>query len=534
MTNINIDNFNIMYPEFDINFYKLFYSDLCNLNDDQLKYHYHIFGKIEKRICNNFNINFYKFFNPDLCNLNSDQLIKHYQTLGKYEARLMCEEVYNRFYPNFNIEYYQSFNKEMSNFSKYELYRHYHFIGNIANTNYINYDFIIDNYYTIPKNIELFHNRIYNHQYYRTINNYNDLLKYNKQFKKNFFIYNNQSFYQYYKDFDYNFYKNKYFNNIEKSEFEILLHYHLIGKEEKYLINNKNKVIIYTPSFNIHCGGILIMHYLAKIINDLNHHKFYAKLFIYNNLKYDNIFCNDFASIDEINDNTIVIYPETISGNPLNCKKVVRWILLELGIEMPFDHFRNWNINDLFYHWESTIEYNPIYKQLCCPWINPIFKNLNLERNSTCYLIKKGRLIHKNITYIHPNDSICIDEKNLIEIVNIFNQSTFFYCYDPNTAYVTFALLCKCIPIIYPIENINKETYFKNRMFNRNNIIHNSGIAYGNDIYEIDRAIHSIGKAENEISELYNSYKDTVNDFLNDLETINKNNFLPNIVRNYM
>ena len=67
-------------------------------------------------------------------------------------------------------------------------------------------------------------------------------------------------------------------------------------------------------------------------------------------MKYDNIFCNDFASIDEINDNTIVIYPEIISGNPLNCKNIVRWILLELGIEMPSDHFRNWQINDLIYH----------------------------------------------------------------------------------------------------------------------------------------------------------------------------------------
>lgn len=84
------------------------------------------------------------------------------------------------------------------------------------------------------------------------------------------------------------------------------------------------------------------MHYLAKVINDLNNPKFKAKLFIYNNLKYDNIFCNDFATIDELDDNTIVIYPETITGNPLNCKNVVRWILLELGIEMPLDHYINW------------------------------------------------------------------------------------------------------------------------------------------------------------------------------------------------
>ena len=80
---------------------------------------------------------------------------------------------------------------------------------------------------------------------------------------------------------------------------------------------------------------------------------------------------------------------------------------------------------------------------------NIFLLQFNLEnRNKTCYLIKKGRLIHENINYIHPPNSICIDDLSLKEKFEIFNQCQYFYTYDLNTAYVIFAAACGCIPII--------------------------------------------------------------------------------------
>ena len=134
---------------------------------------------------------------------------------------------------------------------------------------------------------------------------------------------------------------------------------------------------------------------------------------MHNNIKYINPFCNYFARLDEINDNYFVIYPEIIKGNPLNAKNVIRWILLELGIEMPLDHYKNWNEKDLIYHWESiSSEYFGIKnnKRLCCPLYNKIFVNRNNNtRIKTCYIMKKGRLIHKNIKIMHDEYSICIE-----------------------------------------------------------------------------------------------------------------------------
>jgi hypothetical protein len=377
-------------------------------------------------------------------------------------------------------KYYKEFNKEISNLNNLELLNHYITIGFIENDKY-----------------------------------------YKKKIK--YFICSKESFYELYSDFDYDFYKNKYFKDSDKDEFEILLYYHQIGKNNKNLINNKYKIIIYTPQINMNCGGIVVLHYLAKIINDLNHSKFYAKLCIFDNLKYKNIFCNEFARIDEINDNSIVIYPEIVFNNPLNCKKVVRWILAKIGIHTNINHHKCFGKNDLIYNWE-TGKIND--KQLCTPYYNDIFIYQNNEkRNLTCYIVKKGRLIHKNIKYIHDKNSIDIEKLSLEEVNNIFNKCKYFYCYDPYCAFATYAVSCGCISIIYPIENISKEEYFKNSMLNYNNKIYNAGIAYGNSKEEIEYGEKTLKEGRYLYKNLYEEYtKESVDNFLIDLEKYMENN----------
>ena len=74
--------------------------------------------------------------------------------------------------------------------------------------------------------------------------------------------------------------KNKYFNNSDKTEYEILLYYHNTGKNLRHTTNNKLKIVIYTPIFDINCGGIVVIHNLTKLINELNNPNIYGKLFI--------------------------------------------------------------------------------------------------------------------------------------------------------------------------------------------------------------------------------------------------------------
>lgn len=554
----------------NIIYYKNFNKDLIELSEIELNTHYLDIGNKEYRIYNeesfdkyyNFNLDFYIKNNNDLKFNNNYLYRKHFYEHGINENRIYNIEIFYIFYPNFDLEFYKSLYNDLKNLSNIDLYSHYHTNGkfedrfnNLNDLNnrlltinfnleyfkklnpqinfnsdieylfyfcninssyyYYTYNFVIDNYNKSIDNTNPFYDLIKNQNYYRKISNYTDLLEYNSKFKKEYYFCNKESFYRYYNDFDYEYYKNRYFKDSNLSEVDILAYYHLKGKYQKEIINRKYKIIIYTLPFDISCGGIVVMHYLAKVINDYNHANFYAKLFVCNNLQYDSIFCNDFADINEINDNTIVIYPEIVNGNPLNCKTVVRWILLELGIEMPIDHFKNWEEKDLIYHWEPKNKLNS--KILRYHWINPIFMNKNLVRSKTCYLIKKGRLVHNIIKNIHPIDSINLDNLNLEEIVNIFNESIYFYCYDPKTMYIIFSIFCGCIPVIYPIENISKIEYLEQSIFKKDDILYDKGIAYGNSLDELNYAIQTLSQSKDELMALLESDKITVNNFLDNL-----------------
>ena len=489
-------------------------------------HHYHNYGKNEDRIINLesfyqknpiFNLDFYKKFNTDLKFKNDINYFNHYYTCGKNESRIINKEFFYESYPNFNLDYYKKFNTDLDYNDDIYYLNHYHTCGKNENIKYFNYDIDFTNEYFKEKLKFNLRDKIYNQSYIRKISTYNELLKYNQKDTKKFFIYNKESFFDFYSDFDLKFYKKKYFAYSNKSDFDIMLHYHLYGKINGDIINNKIKIIIYTSPYDNKCGGIVVLHYIAKIINEYNPSKYYAKLFIFNNLRYKNIFCNNFASIDEINDNTVVIYPEIITGNPLNCKNVVRWILLALGIEMPIDHHKNWGETDLIYYWEPE---DFTLNKLTCHYINPIFFNNNYNRTKTCYIVKKGKMIHSNINYYHDKKSVNIENMNLAEISNIFNQSKYFYSYDPKTMYIIYALICGCIPIIYPLKDVSKEEYFKTTILYKNGIIYNKGIAYGNSEEELIYAENTLNEGINELNLIFKDEKKTVYNFLNNLNNI--------------
>ncbi len=413
---------------------------------------------------------------------------------------------------------------------------YYYKFNNISEINQINIDDII----TINKNyfntIEIDEDVLYKNHIIRNFTSFDHI---KENFKENpYYIYNKKTFYELYKDFDYEFYKNKYFKDTNKSEFDILLYYHQYGRKLKHIINNNITIIVYSLILNNNCGGIIVMHNLVKIINDLKINNIKAKLFNPYNIRYNNIFSNEFADINDINENTIVIYPEIICGNPLNASKVIRWILLDLGIEMPLNHYKIWNKNDLIYFWEPKITDNIYFKQLACPWYNPIYKNYNKnERVNSCYLIKKAKLIHKNeIKNIHPENSILIDDyKNHLnvnytdEIINIFNNCKYLYSYDPNSAFIIFAAICGCIPIVYPIENVSKIEYLSNRMMNCGGELIDF-IAYGDDPNELIHAENQMQKIDYHINKINNYYLQ--NTIKNIKELINYN-LLTNKVETY-
>jgi hypothetical protein len=83
-----------------------------------------------------------------------------------------------------------------------------------------------------------------------------------------------------------------------------------------------------------------------------------------------------------------------------------------------------------------------------------------------------------------------------------------------------FAISCGCVTVLYPLNNVSKDDYFKNKIFNKNNKIYNAGIAYGNTYREIAYAEKTINEGMKMYVNLFNDYKNTVVPFLDSVKKL--------------
>lgn len=325
---------------------------------------------------------------------------------------------------------------------------------------------------------------------------------------------------------------------------DIMNHYHLIGKYRQDLFNPYIKLVFYTPPIDNLTGGIDAIFNMANKINKLNYNKIKAYVYSYDHTKPKNALCNFYISPHQIDEKTIVVYPETIPNNPLNAKHIIRWVLLDLGLEMPKDHFRYWSPNDLVYHWEpnTSSKYIKNLTNIFYPehlWNKDI--NLKENKNQTCVLYKKGRFIAKaffdEIDTFHNDDSIDLDviANDKPKIINCLSTSRYFYSYDPNTFFNIMAPLLGCITILHPPKNTTRQEYFANRIMAGLNGEgkFDAGIAYGNNPNEIERAKQTLPLAREQFKNMVNVFNQTPMNMLKEIYNYMEFNLpLTNTVKN--
>jgi hypothetical protein len=293
--------------------------------------------------------------------------------------------------------------------------------------------------------------------------------------------------------------------------------------------------------FDIKCGGITVQFELCKLLCELGMN---AK--IKSNFHIKNHICNNYYNNEfPIDENVVAIYGETIKGNPLNAKNVIRWILAPLGFYFNYDTVNTWGKSDLVYYFNSEPKFydNPeklgsIYKFLNCFYINPYAKQTNFEkRTGICYTIRKAHQIHKGgFKMVHPSNSFEIPGNyNQLRCIEVFNKYEWFMCYDSLTFYIIIAALCGCIPVVYKVDGLSKEQWIQTTAaaeYCRSNGINNLyGIAYGReDMKYAQDTIHLVKEQWDNILE-FNREKtivpfiNDVNDFNNMQNTIEKNYF---------
>ncbi len=184
-----------------------------------------------------------------------------------------------------------------------------------------------------------------------------------------------------------------------------------------------------------------------------------------------------------VDDDTIVVYPEIVFGNPLAAKHVVRWFLNINRFKGEFAGAQPYGKNDLFICYADVFndfQLNPFGKKVELLYFNhAVYKRWNYgRREGNCFLVRKGRN-RADLPDAVPGK--IIDNLSEEEKVEVFNKCEYFYSFDLHTSYVLVAAVCGCVPIVVPEPGKKREDY----------IGHGEkgwGIAYGDSKEELEFA----------------------------------------------
>lgn len=250
--------------------------------------------------------------------------------------------------------------------------------------------------------------------------------------------------------------------------------------------------IVYAPDYDENSGGGIVLHQLCHTLNQLGERAFLWPMnrayqpgsrFRRNQItapetfRVSQSFSTPVASQKEVGRDSVVIYPEVTSGNPLAARNVVRWLLHKPGY---FTGIIDYGKKDLFFKFDDYCDDTRITGgkagRLCLFALDPRYEDRGSgTRSGSCYLVRKG----KGKALVHDlNDSIQIDGLRHDEIADIFNRATTFYSYDEVTMYSQFAAICGCVSVVIPTQYKNREEWVRDHPLSR------YGIAYGLDDIE--------------------------------------------------
>lgn len=257
------------------------------------------------------------------------------------------------------------------------------------------------------------------------------------------------------------------------------------------------KFIVYAPYYDENVGGSIVLYKLCNTLNDLGYPAFiwpfgkrrftwkgaccfWAQAlvrFARTRGKIANLHNStspvSIASTADIED-AVVVYPETVEGNPLSARRYVRWFLhnpkFHTGIDRDFD-------GELYFYFiEAFNEHLP--KAVCggrlalLEYFTDIYRVENHgSRSKVCHLIRKGRFRDDLPSF---SDVWVLDGLDHKEMAKAFNECAICFIYDPYTLYATYAAMCGCIPVIVPQEGVTKEQWLPEEHLR-------FGLAYGEE-----------------------------------------------------
>lgn len=198
--------------------------------------------------------------------------------------------------------------------------------------------------------------------------------------------------------------------------------------------------IVFAPwEYMPHSGGHIALHTLTKNLCDLGQDVTILEDCGFKcNAKVVKIWKGETLTYDK--DNTVVIYPEIMEGNPLEAKHVIRWILYDVKPEVE----ATWRESDYyFYNLPRFKTIRKETKKILTAFnfdFTPIIKE---KTKDACILLRKKAPEH---LVFHAD--ILTEPTSIQDFCEQVAPYEIFYTHDDATFYSEIAYLCGCRSII--------------------------------------------------------------------------------------
>ena len=268
----------------------------------------------------------------------------------------------------------------------------------------------------------------------------------------------------------------------------------------------KLKYIIDINCFLPNSGGIVALH---KLCHDLR--KIGEESYVLSRKTHSLIDAPFLGDQRFTQQETVVVYPEIVAGNPHNCHNVVRWALNTPGTcsnSRADDFYSAKKPTDLifkysdYFHLRDETESKGI---LTTTFVDEnIFCPSNKHRSGSAFFVKKGGMPKS----VHPADSIDLSkhEHDWQHMASVLQQVEYFYCYDNACFWVVLAALCGCIPVVVPDSNMGADEWYEKFPHKK------CGVAYGMD--KIQHAKDTKHLVRTNLKLFYDKQLDTVKNFV--------------------
>jgi hypothetical protein len=205
------------------------------------------------------------------------------------------------------------------------------------------------------------------------------------------------------------------------------------------------KYLIWSPNYDHKSGGVRALHKFCHLLNESG-----CEAYITGNPnpEWNEKLYTGLA--DE--DNPIVVYPEIVPGNPLNARKVVRWVLNTPGYLAGEVHYHP---SELLFTWDRRFLDLPKDRILKVKNIEDgLFVNKGGKRTMDCFWMGKGLKRSPYLAFTDGMLEITAEwPQQRTELAKLFNKVKTFYTYDDCTQLSLEASLCGCKVVLLPENN---------------------------------------------------------------------------------